>query len=237
MSQQLHLNIRLRDDLSFDNYLTARNSESVAGLQAVLGRLRRQLPGADRSLFFWGERGSGKTHLLQAACRFVEQSATASFVYVPLAIARETSPALLEGLEGIDLVCVDDIEQICGQPVWENTLFALVERLHGAQGVLLAAGRTNPATLNLSLPDLATRLGWGLVYQLHALSDSEIVEALQLRARNRGLQMSEKVARYMLHHYPRDARSVFDFLNQIDETSLAMQRRVTIPFIRSLAMS
>lgn len=236
MSQQLHLDIRLRDDLSFDNYLIARNREPVAGLHAVLSKLRHRLPGADRSLFFWGERGSGKTHLLQAACRLVEQSTNVSFAYVPLAIAQEVSPALLEGLEGIDLVCVDDIEHVCGRLDWENALFALVERLHGAKGILLATGRTNPASLNLTLPDLATRLGWGLVYQLHALSDNEIIEALQLRARNRGLHMSEKVARYVLNHYPRDARTVFDFLEQIDETSLARQRRVTIPFIRSLGV-
>lgn len=236
MSQQLHLDIRLRDNLSFDNYLMTRNREPVVGLQAVLARLHRGLPGADRSFFFWGERGSGKTHLLQAACRLVEESTNVSFAYVPLAMAQEVSPALLEGLEGIDLVCIDDIEHVCGRLDWENALFALVERLHGAKGVLLVAGRVNPASLNLRLPDLATRLGWGLVYQLHALSDSEIIEALQLRARNRGLHMSEKVARYVLHHYPRDARSVFDFLEEIDETSLARQRRVTIPFIRSLGV-
>jgi DnaA family protein len=234
MSRQLHLDIRLRDDLSFGNYLIARNREPVAAVQGILSRLCRHLPGADRSLFLWGERGSGKTHLLQAACRLAEQSADVSFAYVPLAMAQEVSPALLEGLEGTDLVCIDDIEHICGRPAWENALFALVERLYGARGVLLAAGRTNPVSLNLGLPDLATRLGWGLVYQLHALREIEIVEALQLRARNRGLRMSEKVARYVLHHYPRDARSVFDFLEQIDETSLARQRRVTIPFIRSL---
>ena len=236
MSQQLHLDIRLRDDLSFDNYLIARNRESVAGLQAVLSRLRHRLPGGDRSLFFWGERGSGKTHLLQAACRLCGQTGNVSFAYVPLAIAQEVSPALLEGLEGVDLACVDDIEHVCGRLDWENALFALVERLHAGRGILLVAGRTNPASLNLALPDLATRLGWGLVYQLHALSDSEIIEALQLRARNRGLHMSEKVARYVLHHYPRDARSVFDFLDQLDETSLARQRRITIPFIRSLGV-
>lgn len=234
MSRQLHLDIRLKDDLSFDNYLIARNREPVAGLQAMLSKFRRQRPAADRLLFFWGERGSGKTHLLQAACRLAEQSAGVSFAYVPLAMASEVPSTMLEGLERSDLVCVDDIEHICGRLAWENALFALIERLRGTTGVLLAAARTNPASLDLALPDLATRLGWGLVYQLRALSDTESIRALQLRACNRGLQMSEKVARYVLHHYPRDARSVFDFLEQIDEASLARQRRITIPFIRSL---
>jgi DnaA family protein len=236
VSRQLHLDIRLRDDLSFRNYLIGHNREPVAALQAALSGLLHHLPDVDRSLFFWGERGSGKTHLLQAACGLVEQNNNISFAYVPLAMAQEVSPALLEGLEEIDLVCIDDIEHICGRLTWENALFALVERLRAEEGVLLVAGRTNPASLNLRLPDLATRLGWGLVYQLHGLSDSETVEALQLRARNRGLQMSEKVARYVLHHYPRDTRSVFDFLERIDETSLARQRRVTIPFVRSLGV-
>ena len=236
VSRQLHLDIRLRDDLSFRNYLIGRNREPVTALQAALNGLHQHLADADRSLFFWGERGAGKTHLLQAACGLVEQSNNISFAYVPLAMAQEVSPALLEGLEEIDLVCIDDIEHICGRLTWENALFALVERLRAEKGVLLVAGRTNPVSLNLRLPDLATRLGWGLVYQLHGLSDSETVEALQLRAHNRGLQMSEKVARYVLHHYPRDTRSVFDFLERIDETSLARQRRVTIPFVRSLGV-
>ena len=132
------------------------------------------------------------------------------------------------------LVCIDEIERICREPSWEHALFSVLERMRSARGMLVLAGRVNPAGLDVALRDLATRLAWGVVYRIHALNETETLRALQLRARNRGLEMPEKVARYVLHRYPRDARSLFNLLERIDEASLVRQRRITIPFLRTL---
>ena len=113
-------------------------------------------------------------------------------------------------------------------------MFALCERLRAAGGMLLAAGARPPRELGLKLPDLATRLGWGPVYALTPLGDDERLEAVRLRARNRGLEMPEEVARYILARYPRDLDSLFALLDKLDVASLAEQRRLTIPFLRSL---
>ena len=234
MAQQLHLDVKLNDSFSFDNYLAARNREAVERLAATVRALAAGHLPADRLIFLWGERASGKTHLLQASCRLAQHHGNIPFAYVPLAMARELSPGILEGLEQLTLVCIDGIDQICHEPAWEHALFTLVERMRSAQGTLVLAARVNPASLELTLRDLATRLGWGVVYRLHPLDESEIVHALQLRAHNRGLEMAEKVARYVLHRYPRDAHSIFNLLERIDEASLVRQRRVTIPFLRTL---
>ncbi len=234
MPQQLHLDVRLNDSLSFDNYLTARNREPVERLTSSVRLLAAGRLPVDRLIFLWGEPASGKTHLLQATCRLAQQCGDVPFAYVPLAMMREFSPGILEGLEGIALVCIDDIERICREPPWEHTLFSVLERMRSARGMLVVSGKVNPASLDVALRDLATRLGWGVVYRIHALNETETLRALQLRAHNRGLEMPEKVARYVLHRYPRDAHSLFNLLERIDEASLVRQRRITIPFLRTL---
>jgi DnaA family protein len=183
-------------------------------------------------LYLWGEAGSGKTHLLEAACRGAPSAAAP--MYVPLRDRAELSPAMLEDLELATLVCVDDVDAIAADAAWERALFALYERLRAHGGLLVCAARVAPAALGLTLPDLATRLAAGLVYQLQPLSDAEKVAALRLRAKQRGMEMGEDVANYLLTRFPRDLHSLFALLDRLDGATLAAQRRLTIPFLRSL---
>lgn len=154
--------------------------------------------------------------------------------YVPLGAARELSPGLLEDRERAAVVCLDDVDAIAGAAAWEQALFALAERVRQQPGRWVAAGRAAPAQLGLALPDLASRLGWGPVYQLPALSDAERIAAIQLRGRNRGFDVADDAARYILNRFPRDMHSLFALLDRIDRLTLAQQRRVTIPFLREL---
>ena len=233
MNAQLALNLQLKDGSSFGNFLPARNREALDRLRAAVEAAGHDAAGGERMFFLWGEPGTGKTHLLQAACRQAQENGIAP-VYIPLANSAEFSTAILEGVEHVPLVCLDDVDRIAGDIVWEPAVFSLCERQREARGTVIAAGAANPKHLGLRMPELATRLGWGPVYQLHALNDTEKLEAIRLRARNRGLEITEEVSRYILGRYPRDLRSLFDLLERIDRASLASQRRITIPFIRGL---
>ncbi len=232
MSRQLPLNLRLKDSASFENFLPANNREAVERVRTALTALTRGRA-LEPVLFLCGAPGTGKTHLLQAACREA-QSAGSSVLYIPFSEIAALAPAMLEDLEQSALVCLDDVERIAGNAAWETAVFALCERLRAAGGMLLAAGARPPRELGLQLPDLATRLGWGPVYALAPLDENERLEAVRLRARNRGLEMPEEVARYILNRYPRDLDSLFALLDKLDVASLAHQRRLTIPFLRSI---
>ncbi|MFL6646921.1 MAG: DnaA regulatory inactivator Hda [Sulfurifustaceae bacterium] len=229
MTAQLALNLRLRDGSSFENFYAGANAEAVARLGALIVDPVGSEPA---TLFLSGETASGKSHLLQAACRFVQARGGAA-LYVPLAEPQLT-PDVLEAAEEAFLICIDDLDRVAGDATWESALFALYElaRANGAR--LVAAGNAAPAQLGLRMPELATRLAWGAVYQLHPLDDSAKLEAVRLRARNRGFELPAEVARYILNRYPRDMHSLFALLERIDVAALARQRRVTIPFLRSL---
>ncbi|MCC6206676.1 MAG: DnaA regulatory inactivator Hda [Gammaproteobacteria bacterium] len=226
VNAQLPLHIRFRDDSTFAGFEPGRNVEAVHYLQVGFT--------AGQSVYLWGGAGTGKTHLLEAVCRLAAGRGE-SAVYLPLRERADLAPALLEGLEALALVCVDDIGAIAGDAVWEAALFHLFNRVREGGGRIVIAGAASPRALGLGLPDLATRLSWGLVFQLQPLLDDEKAQALRLRARVRGMEMPEAVARYLLQRHARDMGALFELLERLDRASLAAQRRLTVPFVREVA--
>ncbi|MGM0594792.1 MAG: DnaA regulatory inactivator Hda [Pseudomonadota bacterium] len=222
-SAQLPLRIGLRDSATFANFWPADNAAACHTLA------QRQEP----FVYLWGSSGSGKTHLLQAACHAVSE-AGGTAIYLPLAESAELHPAMLEGMEQMALVCLDDLDAVAGDAAWEQALFHLYNRLRESGNHLIAAASAAPASLGIELPDLVSRLGWGPVYQLNLLDDVGKAQALRQRASNRGMVLSPEVANYLLSRAPRDMHALFALLERLDEHSLAAQRRLTIPFVREL---
>jgi DnaA family protein len=237
VNAQLALNVRLRDGSSFGNFLPGRNHEVLALLESVCTALAGgQRPPVPLVLLV-GAEGSGRTHLLEAACRATQEGGHGAF-YVSARAVQALGPALLEGAEQLTLVCLDDIEALAGDAAWEQALFALLERRKAvAAGALLIAAKAPPAQLGFILRDLVSRLAAGVVYALEPLDDAEKLAALQLRARARGLDLPDDVGRYVIARYPRDLASLFALLERIDAAALASQRRLTIPFLKSLERS
>jgi len=237
---QLPLSIGLRDDCRFDNYFIADNREAVAALQQHAQEPPSASTGSDTAIYVWGSAGTGKTHLLHAACHqatLLDSGHATAVAYLPLAQALmqddQLDPAMLEGLEHLALICIDDIQAIAGAPQWETALFHLYNRIRVTGARCIIAGNSSPHGMGLQLPDLVSRLCWGQVLHLNALDDEAVIAALQLRAHHRGLELPEEVARFLWRHYPRDMTSLFSLLERLDRDSLAAQRKLTIPFVKT----
>jgi len=71
-------------------------------------------------------------------------------------------------------------------------------------------------------------------FHLQALDDAQRVAALQLRARHRGLDLPDESVRYLLTRSKRDMRSLYELLDKLDLEALRAQRRLTIPFVKSV---
>jgi DnaA-homolog protein len=233
MSRQLALNLRLRDGSSFENFHVGANAEALERMRGLL----HDPPAISGpwTLYLWGDAGSGKTHLLEAACRSVQGRGATAF-YLPLATAG-ILPAALEAAESAFLICLDDVQCIAGDVDWEAALFACYELARAAGARLVAAATSAPAHAGFKMPELTSRFAGSVVYQVHGLSEAAKLEAIQLRARNRGFDIPAEVGRYILNRYPRDLASLFALLDRIDVASLASQRRVTIPFLRRFETS
>jgi DnaA family protein len=99
---------------------------------------------------------------------------------------------------------------------------------------LVMSAEVPPALIPWSLPDLGSRCAASAVFQLRALDEQEQQEALKLRARVRGFELPDDTARWLQRRFPRDMRTLYDLLDALDEASLVAQRRLTVPFIRTV---
>jgi len=227
MSQQLVLELKLRASARFSGYVAGPNAELVR-------QLRSSAAGEGETFVLcWGASGSGKTHLLQACCHTASESGR-SVAYLSLNDRDAMSPAVLDGWEQFELVCLDDIEQIAGRADWEEAVFHLYNNVREQGGRLLVSAACAPAQLEIGLADLVSRLGWGVVYPIHALDDEQRCEAMQLRARQKGCELPDETVAYLLRRLPRELPTLFDTLDRLDDASLAAHRKLTIPFVKSV---
>lgn len=224
--QQRVLDLSLRDDATFENYFTGQNGQALSCLQNII-------KGKEQYAYLYGSGGVGKTHLLQAACA-AASAARQTSLYLPLSESSELSPYMLEGLEQVQLVCIDDIESIAGHREWEESLMVLYNRIKAERHALIIAGSGLPNNMGLKLGDLSSRLGWGLVFQLHALTDQEKLEVLQNSAKNRGMNLPDNSGRFLLTHGPRNLADLFMILRKLEQASLIAKRTLTLPFIKDV---
>ncbi len=207
----------------------------VSGDNAVAAALAQQtaLGAGEKQLYFWGESGLGKSHLLQACCNLAAKNQR-TVCYLTQEEISDQSTDMFDGLEQINLICLDDIETWLIDHVWETALFNLINRVRENNNGLMMASAHPPEEAFVKLPDLRSRLSWGPVFQLRGLSDKDKYQALRYRANQNGLELPENVADYLMQRYPRDMFGLFERLAVLDKAAMATQRRLTIPLVKSV---
>jgi DnaA family protein len=218
--------VRIPDRAVFESFLPARNREAVEHAVRVADGA------AFGAVWMCGPAGCGKTHLLQAVCAKVGEKDPAA--YLPLAELASLGVGVLEGLSQLGCVSLDDVDAVAGELEWERALFGLLREIDERGARLVAAAKAPPALLPWKLPDLGSRFAASAVFQLRMLDEAEQQEALRLRARLRGVELPEETSRWLQRRFPRDMRTLYELLDTLDEAALVAQRRLTVPFIRSV---
>lgn len=223
---QLPLGVRLADRAVFESFVAGANSAAVAHLQALAdGRIAG-------ATWIAGPAGSGKTHLLQAVC--ARAGARGAAAFLPLAELRALGPGALDGYAGAACLCLDDVDAVAGEREWERALFGLQREVEERGTAVVYAAAALPGALPAELPDLASRWAAAASFTLRPLDEAGQREALQLRARLRGLELPPATARYLQNRYRRDMRTLYGLLDTLDTAALQAQRRLTVPFIRAV---
>jgi DnaA family protein len=220
--RQLALGLAPPPALAFDNFFPGPNVEAMSALHSLaLGQ------SGEHFVYLWGERGCGRSHLLQAAVA----AASSRGIIARYIAAGEALPA---EDSGVRMLAVDDVEKFDAQDQLE--FFRLYNALRERQGAVLAAGNVAPARLQLR-PDLLTRLGWGLVFQVYVLSDDDKRAALKRHAAARAFDLRDEIVEYLLRHLKRDLPSLMAVLDALDRYSLETKRPITLPLLRQLLQS
>ncbi len=197
---------------SLANFVTGQNAEALAAIRSIVA----STPGfTAKIIYLWGAQGSGKSHLISAG--------------------------MVAGLSSFDAAGVLAAEQrytVDNAPLLKDeaqqVLFDLINRQQLSTGALIVSGNVAPRDLAFRR-DLASRLGSGLVFQLHPLTDAEKADALHAHAKSRGFLLRESVVDYLLRHSRRDMASLIQMLNALDQYSLETGREITLPLLREMA--
>ncbi|PCJ84859.1 MAG: DnaA regulatory inactivator Hda [Thiotrichaceae bacterium] len=224
---QLPLGFEASGLFTFESYVAGCNTVAVGLAQQLASGL------GEKQLYFWGELGQGKSHLLQACCNLAAKNKQ-TVCYLTQSEIVNQSTDMFDGLEQLELICLDDIETWLVDANWETALFDLINRVRENNSRLIMASVHPPEEAFVTLPDLRSRLAWGPVFQLQDLTDKEKFQALRFRAKQSGLELPEKVADYLMQRYPRDMFGLFERLAVLDKASMAMQRKLTIPLVKSV---
>jgi DnaA-homolog protein len=227
LPKQLPLHFEFRANQTFDDFFPGANLE-------IINHLQKSSEGnGERLIFLWGQSGLGKSHLLQACCQQAQSQQLSSF-YFALPPLELPDPGLLTGLDKFDIVCFDNIEHIAGNPAWERAFFNFFN-LHREQGhTLILSASCPPNEISIQLPDLKTRLNWGLTLKIQSLCDNDRITALIFKADQMGFEISPQVGRFLLAHYDRDLPSLWVLLTKLDRASLAAKRKLTVPFLKQI---
>jgi DnaA family protein len=225
-SPQIPLQLEPRRPDRFEDFIAGPNQAALAAVVAMLDE-------TGVSLFLSGPQGAGKSHLLNALCHAARERGLAAF-YIALKRLPQEAAAGLEGLQGLDLVCVDDLDYVAGDPVWEEALFACFNQVRAAGGRLLISSSRPLASLSFQLPDLASRLAWGVQQKLRVPDDEGKLEILQQRARSLRIEVPQDVQNYLLKHGKRDMASQLTLLDQLKDAAFADKRKITVPLARQV---
>lgn len=225
---QLLLGVSLDDDATFENFLIAPANQQLIGYLRAAADSRV----GEQFIYLWGAPSSGRTHLLQAMCHRFTTAGHRS-LYVPLQELANFAPLILQGANTLSLVCLDDLDCLAGNEAWEAALFNAFNEIQAGTTQLIISSHCAPQESQIILPDLASRLQSGLTFRLAGLNDTDKRIALQLRAGNRGMELHDAVADYIIARAERSLVALMQILDRLDESSIKEQRKLTIPFVKS----
>jgi DnaA family protein len=225
-SPQIPLKLEPTRESRFEDFVAGPNAPVLESLKGIL-----QEP--DKLLFISGPKGTGKTHLLNAACLAAREQGMTAF-YAGLRSMPKGSHQLLEGLESVDLVCIDDVHHIVGNASWEESLFHCLNRIRSKQGRIVLTSRERLSTLSFLLPDLMSRLQWGLRMQLDSLEEPDKVRVLDSYALSLGIELPGEVADYLIRHSSRNLGSLLLKVERLQLAAFTSKRRITVPLAREV---
>lgn len=227
---QLPLDIQLDTNARFDNFYQGDNGQLFDCL-VKLSNLN-QVNSQERFIYICGEQLSGKSHLAQALSHEFDK-VNRGAIYFPLD-NKALRPEVLKGLDDFDLVCLDGLHHVIGQPLWETAVFELYNALLLANRCFVIFSRETPDSQQLNLADLRSRLKAMLFYKLYPVNDEKKLEFMQYLAALKGLDLSDEVAQFILLRVSRETKTLVDLVKKLDEQSLVHQRRITIPFVKDI---
>ena len=184
-------------------------------------------------LFLYGARDTGKSFLLQSTCNYYSLDNKLS-VYIPISEAIKHGTDFIDSLEGLDLICIDDIDLIASNQEWEVGIFNLINNCHTSECRLIFSSCINPSSINFELNDLRSRIKKIDHIELYPISDVKLPEAIKFVAHLRSINLGDKEINYLVTYTKRNMSDLIEIISKLDQLSMELKRKITIPLIKEI---
>lgn len=220
--KQLGLPISLDSKMLLSNFSVKQNQALLTFIDTLFSQ------NGSSVMFVYGDRSSGKTHLLQG-CIFkaLEQNLKAVYIDIKQALPSD----FLNTLSDYDWVCVDNIDQL--SVIQQQELFDLYNQIKHTNTKLIVSAPVMPGELTL-LTDLKTRLSLAVVYRLEQPDDQEKIVLIQRKMQDKNLEIDDKIYAYLFKVFSRDLSVVLSAIDQLDRESLRQKSPISIPFVKKV---
>lgn len=243
MNHQLALNVGLKEESLFDTFVS--DSE---GIKMAVEKLKTAIEqGSSQFYCFVGDIGVGKSHLLQAACRYKTDTlmgphsqASGSSLYISL---RESDiplvPDILNGVEKIGVVAIDDVDAIFDhsqQAVsWEKALSDLILKSKMLGNTVLLSSQRFPSDWPIESREFVDAMISVITVSLKPITaKQDLVVALQKRSKRLGFNLPLEVGNYLIKQFSNDLQELLTVLKLLEQASFEQKRRLTLPFVKKV---
>ncbi len=225
MVAQIPLPLSFDKRFSLENYFATDEAYVRQQLMALFDETGEPLIG------LWGSTDSGKTHLLNACAHYARHCQLPFHLFDATQLQDADPDSFSDFLPGT-VLGVDNLDLLAGLRPWEEVFYQLINRVKQGELRCVFSVSRNPRDIGFRLPDLKSRLLWGLLIALQTPEDASLAVLLKKRAALLGLQISDEALHYLLSHYSRRLSDQMQMLYRLDHAALSRQRKITIPFIR-----
>ena len=206
----------------FDNFYF--ESSNIEVKDALLG---------SEDIFLYGLKKTGKTYLLQSLCNYYFNKGRTS-LFIPLKEVKDLGSQITESLENLDLICIDDVDLIAGDNLWEKAIFNLINDCLLTDCRLVFCSSFNPSNINLELKDLMSRIKKINHIEIFPVQSNNLTNAIKFIANSRSINLGEREINYLITYSERSIANLVNIIKKLDDLSMELKRKISVPLIKEV---
>lgn len=222
---------------TFDNFVVGNPNElAYAAARAVAES--NSAVGESNPLFLYGGVGLGKTHLMHAIAWFIKQNnSTRKVIYMSAeqfmyqfvkALRNQDVMAFKEEFRSVDVLMIDDIQFICGKDSTQEEFFHTFNALIDNNRQMVISCDRSPSDLDNIEDRIKSRLGWGLVADVHSTTYELRLGILESKLEQMNINISQNVVEFLAAKITSNVRELEGALNKVIAHSTLIGREVTV---------
>jgi chromosomal replication initiator protein len=233
-----HVGAPLDPRFTFENFVVGKPNELAHAAARRVAENNAVVQGCN-PLFLYGGVGLGKTHLMHAIAWHIRRTAPSrkviylsaeKFMYQFIRALRfKEAFAFKEQFRSVDVLMIDDVQFISGKDSTQEEFFHTFNALVDQNKQLIISGDRSPSDLEGIEERVRSRLGWGLVADIHATTYELRLGILQSKIEKMpGVQIPPKVLEFLAHKISSNVRELEGALNRVVAHATFVGKAVTL---------